>query len=156
MRQSKTRLHRGTGVIGCLLIAAAAFAQTPQIESDDVARVGSHIACQCGSCKETVTCPMAKRGCSFCSPAKERIYKLQKAGMSDAAIIDTYKKQYGDKIFVADPSALYWIVPALAIVAGMVVIALFVRRFKPRPLPVVAGLDSKYREQIERETANLD
>ena len=140
------------------VLTAAAWAQTPQIESEDVARVGAHIACQCGSCKETVNCPMAKRGCGFCTPAKARIYKLQKAGMSDGSIIDLYKKEYGDKIFVADPSPFYWIVPTLAIGLGLLGLASFFRRYSRRvPAPIAApDLDPKYRDQIERETANLD
>lgn len=141
-------------------LSVVAFAQTPQIESEDVDRVGAHIACQCGSCKESVRCPMSKHGCGFCGPAKSRIFKMQKAGMSDAAIINVFKKELGDKIYMADPSQFYWIVPALMIMLGMGAIFLFVQRHSQRPrvlapVPADAPLD-KYREQIERETARLE
>ncbi len=143
-----------------VLLAFTALAQTPQIESDDVNRVGSHIACQCGGCKDSVSCPMSKRGCHFCAPAKARIYKMQQAGMSDAAIIDVYKKEYGDKIYLADPSVFYWAVPAFAIVLGLLSIYWFIRRFKSAPPPAVAApMDpelARFQAQIERETANLD
>lgn len=112
-----------------VLLAVAAFAQTPQIESDDVNRVGSHIACQCG-CKESVSCPMSRRGCSFCVPAKARIYKMQQAGTSDAAIIDVYKKEYGDKIYLGDPSMFYWAVPALATILGLLAVYWFICRVR--------------------------
>lgn len=142
------------------LLAGVAFAQTPQIESADVDRVGSHIACQCGGCKESVSCPMSKRGCGFCVPAKARIYKMQKGGMSDEAIIATYKKEFGDKIFLADPSAFFWVVPTLMIALGIGGIYLFVRRYMQRPralagVPADPSFD-RYRDQIERETAKLD
>lgn len=143
-----------------LLLAVAAFAQTPQIESDDVNRVGSHIACQCGGCNESVSCPMSKRGCGFCAPAKAKIYKMQQAGMSDAAIIDVYKKEFGDKIYLSDPSMFYWAVPAFAIALGLLAIYWFLRRFKNRPPAQLAGpvdpMLARYQDQIERETANLD
>jgi cytochrome c-type biogenesis protein CcmH/NrfF len=144
-------------------MTAAALSQTPQIESDDVNRVASHIACQCGGCKDSVSCPMSKRGCHFCVPAKAKIFKLQQAGMSDQAIIDVYKKEFGDKIYLADPSVFYWAVPAGAIVLGLLSIYWFLRRFiksTPAPQAVAAGpLDpdlARFQAQIERETAHLD
>jgi cytochrome c-type biogenesis protein CcmH/NrfF len=142
------------------VLSVAAIAQTPQIESADVERVGAHIACQCGGCRDSISCPMAKRGCSFCVPAKARIFKLQKAGLSDQAIIDIYKKELGDKVYMADPSSLFWIVPSMVILLGVGSIFLFVRRYSQRPrvlatIPADLPFD-KYREQIERETARFE
>lgn len=144
-------------------MTAVALSQTPQIESDDVNRVASHIACQCGGCKDSVSCPMSKRGCHFCVPAKAKIYKLQQAGMSDQAIIDVYKKEFGDKIYLSDPSVFYWAVPAGAIVLGLFSIYWFLRRFKSVPTSQVAAaappLDpdlARFQAQIDRETAHLD
>ncbi len=140
-----------------LFLSVVALAQTPQIESEEVDRVGGHIACQCGSCKESVRCPMSKHGCGFCGPAKARIYKMQKAGMSDDSIIAVFKKELGDKIYLPDPSPFYWIVPALVIMMGLGAIFLFMRSrtLTPATAPADPSLD-KYREQIERETARLD
>jgi cytochrome c-type biogenesis protein CcmH/NrfF len=103
---------------------------------------------------------MSRRGCSFCVPAKARIYKMQQAGMSDAAIIDVYKKEYGDKIYLGDPSMFYWAVPAIATILGLLAIYWFIRRFNRsvRPqlaVPVDLSL-ARFQEQVERETANLD
>jgi len=138
-----------------LLLAAIAIGQTPQIESSDVERVGAHIACQCQGCKESVSCPMAKRGCSFCVPAKAKIYKMQKAGMSDASIIDTYKKEFGDKVYLADPSSFFWITPTLVIILGTIGILYFVRRnYRPKLAGAAVARDAsldKYHDEIDRE-----
>ncbi len=104
---------------------------------------------------------MSKRGCHFCVPAKAKIFKLQQAGMSDSAIIDIFKKEYGDKIYLADPSVFYWAVPAGAIVLGLLSIYWFIRRFTKSPTlqPVDAPVDptlARFQEQIDRETAHLD
>ncbi len=136
-------------------LAAVAIGQTPQIESSDVERVGAHIACQCGGCKESVSCPMAKKGCGFCVPAKARIYKMQAAGMSDSSIIDVYKKEFGEKVYLADPSSFFWLTPTLVIVLGILGIFYFVRRSQrsKQLVPAVAqdpSLD-KYRDEIDRE-----
>jgi cytochrome c-type biogenesis protein CcmH/NrfF len=141
-------------------MTAVALSQTPQIESDDVNRVASHIACQCGGCKDSVSCPMSKRGCHFCVPAKQKIYKLQQAGMSDQAIIDIYKKEFGDKIYLADPSMFYWAVPALAIVLGLLSIYWFLRRFTAQKAVPVSQIPdpelARFHDEIERETAKLE
>jgi len=106
---------------------------------------------------------MSKRGCHFCVPAKAKIFKLQQAGMSDQAIIDVYKKEFGDKIYLADPSMFYWAVPVGAIVLGLLSIYWFLRRFiksTPAPQAAAAGpIDpdlARFQAQIERETAHLD
>jgi cytochrome c-type biogenesis protein CcmH/NrfF len=145
-----------------LLLAGVAVTQTPQIESADVDRVGAHIACQCGGCKESVSCPMAKRGCGFCVPAKQRIYRMQKAGLTDAAIIETYKKEFGDKIYLADPSSFYWIVPAFATGLGLLAIYWFIRRMiSSRAVARATGAPAdpalaRYQEEIDREMSKLE
>ncbi len=96
---------------------------------------------------------MAKRGCGFCVPAKAKIYKMQKAGMSDAAIIDVYKKQFGDKVYLADPSSLFWLTPAMVILLGAIGILYFVRK-NQRPVSVAVAADpavEKYRDEMDRE-----
>ena len=81
---------------------------------------------------------------------------MQKAGMSDTAIIDTFKKEYGDKIFLADPSSLFWLTPTLVLLLGSFGIFYFLRRAKK---PVLARAEpqahdpavEKYREEMDRE-----
>ena len=150
-------------------LACSAFAQTPQVESNDVKRVGGHIACQCGSCKETVNCPMSMSGCGFCAPAKAKIRKMQNAGMSDQSIIDSYVKEYGPGIYRGDPSSFYWIVPYSVLLLGVAAIFWFVRRYyhgaAHRPAlatavaagsPPVDDNYARYRDTIEKDLAKLD
>lgn len=141
-----------------LLFAATLFAQTPGIESPDVKRVGAHIACQCGACKETVNCPMSMSGCGFCAPAKAKIHKMQQAGISDQSIIDTYIKQYGPGIYRGNPNSFYWIVPYGVLLLGVLAIFWFVRRYYYRPavaLPVDESFN-RYRDTIEKDFAKLE
>ncbi len=148
-----------------IALALSALAQTPQVESSDVKRVGGHIACQCGSCKETVNCPMSMSGCGFCAPAKAKILKMQKSGMSDQSIIDSYVKEYGPGIYRGDPSSFYWIVPYSALLLGVAAIFWFVRRYYHHAAPAVpvaagnAPVDenyARYRDTIEKDLAKLD
>jgi cytochrome c-type biogenesis protein CcmH/NrfF len=159
-------MHRSKRSFLVLILAAAAFAQTEsQIESDEVRRVGTHIACQCGSCTENVNCNMSSGQCHFCKPARTEIYKMQKSGMNDDGIIASFKKQYGAAIFRADPSSYFWLIPYLMLIVGGGVVWIVLKRLRgTRPLhPAVAGMGpsddpvlARYRDAIEKDTDNLN
>jgi cytochrome c-type biogenesis protein CcmH/NrfF len=142
----------------CLLISFAAFADTPQIDSEAVRRVARHIACQCGACKDTAVCPMSMQGCGFCVPAKNKIARMQQAGFSDQAIIDQFKKQYGPDIYRAGPSDLFWLVPYGSLFLGAAAILWFVLRVAKAPVPAVVGDPeyARYKDTIERDMGRFD
>jgi cytochrome c-type biogenesis protein CcmH/NrfF len=145
-----------------LAVAGLCLAQTEsQIMSDEVKRVGRHIACQCGSCSDDVNCMMSSGQCGFCKPARTKIWKMQQAGMSDQGIVDEFIKEYGAKIYRADPNALGWVVPYGTLALGVLVIVWFVRRYYRPALAAEATPPTdetlgRYREQIEHDLAHLD
>ena len=116
---------------------------------------------QCGCGDSVSTCSMLD--CSFSKPAKERIAQMQAVGMSDDQIIQAFVRDYGAGVYLAPPSAFGWIVPYAGVGLGLVVIWLFIRKYrKPAPLTEVGVLEiddpelEKYRDQIERDLANLE
>src|SRR6266404_3430054 len=113
-------------VVG-LFASVIAVAQMPSRDQKvDAYRVGSRLACQCG-CSDTVaTCSML--GCGFSHPAKEKIAQMQAAGASDASIIDTFIKQYGNGIYRGAPNAFGWVVPYAILALGAFVVISFLRR----------------------------
>ena len=145
-----------------ILIAAAALAQTASEKpSVDVRRVGARLACQCG-CKDSVaTCSMLE--CHFSKPAKEKIAQFQSVGMSDEQIVQSFIREYGAIVYLAPPNAMGWIVPYATVGAGLLVIWVFIRKYrKPKPLTEVGAVEiddpalAKYKDQIEKDLANLD
>ncbi len=157
-------------VAAAALLAVTALAQNgevAQIGSSEVLRVGAHIACRCGSCKDTVACPMALQGCGFCNPARVKIAKMQLAGIKDKEIIDTFKKEYGNDIYRADPNSFFWVIPYGALGLGLLAIFFFLRQsFHPKgatpatsTAPAAAPaieVDPRYMEAAEKETSRLD
>jgi cytochrome c-type biogenesis protein CcmH/NrfF len=148
-----------------LIVIFAALAQTEsEIESDDVKRVGTHIACQCGACQENVNCNMSSGQCHFCKPARTKIYKMQRAGMNDEQVIAGFISDYGKSIFRADPNSYFWMVPYLSLLAGAGLVWLILKRMRHgKPLtPAPAGPSihdpvlEKYRSAIEHDTEKLD
>jgi cytochrome c-type biogenesis protein CcmH/NrfF len=156
-----------------LVLSSAALAQTEaQIESDEVRRVGSHLNCQCG-CKDDVNCMMSGGQCPFCKPSRTKIFQMQQAGMTDSAIVAAFVKDLGERVFRADPNALFWLVPYLSLGAGGLSITFILMRLRSRArqrmlIPASAeglcaesaGDDNapfaRYHEAIEKYTATLD
>jgi cytochrome c-type biogenesis protein CcmH len=144
------------------VIAVAALAQTASEKPNvDVRRVGARLQCQCGGCKDSVaTCSMLE--CHFSKPAKERIAQMQSVGMSDDQIVQAFIRDYGMAVYLAPPNAFGWIVPYACVGLGLVVILLFIRKYKPKPMTNLGTVEpedpelAKYQEQIDQDTKNLD
>jgi cytochrome c-type biogenesis protein CcmH len=144
------------------LIAVAALAQTASEKpSVDARRVGARLQCQCG-CKDSVaTCSMLE--CHFSKPAKERIAQMQSVGMSDAQIVAAFVRDYGAGIYLAPPNAFGWIVPYAVVGVGLLVILGVLRKvMKPKVMTDLGPVEiddpalAKYKDQIEKDLANLD
>jgi cytochrome c-type biogenesis protein CcmH/NrfF len=151
-------------------LAGLTFAQTEsQISGPEVERVGKHIQCQCGSCKENLNCNMSAHQCHFCKPARTEIFKQQQQGKSDSEIIASFVQQYGQKIFLSDPNSSFWLVPYFSLAAGGVLVWFVLRRMRAHaqaakpalataggpPIPEDAEF-ARYRDSIERDTEQLN
>ena len=155
-------MHRFRNSILFAVLATAALAQTAsQKPSVDVRRVGARIACKCGCPDSVATCSMLE--CHFSKPAKERIAQMQAAGTTDASIVQTFIREYGQGIYLAPPNAFGWIVPYAAVGLGLVVIWFFIRKYRqPKAATEIAELEiddpalAKYKDQIEKDLANLE
>ncbi|MFB3825197.1 MAG: cytochrome c-type biogenesis protein CcmH [Bryobacteraceae bacterium] len=142
------------------LVVIAALAQTvAEKPGPNVLRVARHLACLCG-CNDTVaTCSMLD--CHFSKPAKEKIARMQAAGMSDQAIIDQFIAENGPGIYRADPSPFGWIVPYVGLGAGLALLWVILRRYYRKPAVAAAGAPedpalARYAEQIDKDLDRLD
>jgi cytochrome c-type biogenesis protein CcmH/NrfF len=160
-------MHRLKLSLVFILFAGLAFAQSEsQIESDQVKRVGTHLNCQCGGCKEDLNCNMSGGQCHFCKPARTEIFKMQQGGQSDDAIVASFLKQYGEKIFRPDPNSWFWLVPYLGLAAGGLLIIVVLAKMRNSagkhklqpaggpPLTDDASF-ARYRDAIEKDTGDL-
>ncbi len=155
-------------LVALATLSHSALAQTAsQIESDEVKRVGNKLSCQCGSCLENLNCNMSSGQCHFCKPARTKIWEMQKNGQSDEAIIASFVKEYGEKIFRQDPNSFFWMIPYLSLLVGAGVVWIVLKKMMgPKTLkPAIAGqahlepedpIYAKYRAEIERDTERLE
>jgi cytochrome c-type biogenesis protein CcmH/NrfF len=151
-----------TSLLGLALAALAVAQSGSQLVTPEVRRVGSRLACLCGSCKNTVgDCAMLE--CHYSKPARIKIIAMQKEGRSDDEIVAQFVKDEGRRALAAPPAEgfhlLAWIMPFAVIALGLAVIWWFVRRLSAKPQtvpPVDEKTLGRYHEQIEKDLAQLD
>jgi cytochrome c-type biogenesis protein CcmH len=149
-----------------LFVAALSLAQTAsELNSAAVKRVGIKLACLCGSCKNTVAdCQMLH--CGYSSPARQKIAAMQAAGSTDQQIVDAFVKERGVRALAVPPAEgfnlLGWIMPFIALAAGLGLIWWFIKRYRAPIAATPEGPNlneaefNRYRDRIEKDLAKLD
>jgi len=149
------------------LVAGGCFAQSAEeLESPAVNRVADRLNCPCG-CKTNMACRMDPYPCRTCWDNKKKILKMEEAGMSDQAILDSFSKEMGSNVVVVPPGTLGALSFYTAAALGLVLVLFVIRKYS-RKAPVVAGapggpggpdedpLLTRYHDQIEKEVDKLD
>jgi cytochrome c-type biogenesis protein CcmH/NrfF len=138
-------------------VVGALIAQDPtSYLTPDVLRVGDHLACRCGGCRNTVgNCPMLR--CGSADPLRHRIYQMKLTGMSDQEIINKIVSEEGAVALAAPPTETFgglitWIMPGVALILGFWVYTVYVRRNRKPPEP----LSETDRAEIERFRNQMD
>ncbi|MBM3812836.1 MAG: cytochrome c-type biogenesis protein CcmH [Acidimicrobiia bacterium] len=145
-----------------LLLAGLSVAQvSSEFVTDDIRRVGSRLACLCGSCKNSVgDCAML--ACGYSSPARQKIAAMQTQNISDDAIVEDFVKREGIRALVTPPAEgfnlMAWLMPPLMIAFGLAIIWWFIQRMrKPAAVPEIdPKLLERYKDSIEKDLAKLD
>lgn len=143
-----------------LLVGALCLAQTSlPTESPSVERVASKLLCSCG-CHLSMDCKMEPWPCHMCRPAKEKIVKMQQAGMDDASIIKEFVKEQGPGVLLIEPGFWGSASDYLGLAAGLLLLIWFVRRNLKKRVSAAPEVDvallERYHDQIEKDTAKLD
>jgi cytochrome c-type biogenesis protein CcmH len=146
-----------------LLLAAVCLPKSAtKLVTPEIRRVGDRLACKCGVCNNTVaTCQMLE--CHYSSPAREKIAEMQKAGLGDQQIVDSFVQERGIAALASPPAEgfnlLGWIMPFIVLGIGFGAIAIWMKHFR-RPAPAFPPLDKladeSYRKRVEQETADID
>lgn len=154
---------RNSLLLVALVAACLAQTGTTPLANADVRRIGEKLRCMCGSCNYTVTsCNMLH--CHGAEPMREKLLAMVGQGMSEDAILGAFAAEYGRIVLMQPPSdgfnLLAWVMPFVAIVAGLAAIWWFIQRFRKPPAVPVASADpailARYQDQIEKDLSKLD
>lgn len=152
-----------TSLLFVVLAAVCLPQSATELASPEIRRVGNRLSCKCGACGNTVgTCQMLQ--CHYTHPARQRIAELQKAGMNDDQIVDTFVKERGLVALAVPPAEGFnlvgWVMPYTVAGLGLLGILFYLKRFRRRqelqPIAVQPVVDERYRKRIEQEMSELD
>jgi cytochrome c-type biogenesis protein CcmH/NrfF len=152
-------------VLAAVAVAALSLAQTStEFITPAVKRVGVRLACLCAACKNTVAdCPMLQ--CEYSHPARQRIAAQLAQGKSDDEIVKSFIDQQGLQALAVPPNrgfnSLVWIMPWIAVAAGLGLVWLFIRRHSSKTAPASGppldpAVVERYRANIEKDLEKLD
>ena len=149
---------RATVLMGLLLLLGAwpAAAQQPSRPVDDqqVYEIASQLRC--------VVCQnlsVADSPSEMANQMRAIVRERLAAGETPAQVRQYFVERYGDWILLAPPrrgfTLLVWLAPLVAVLVGLAVVALLVRRWTGRrratPPPVDAAMSERIRRELERE-----
>jgi cytochrome c-type biogenesis protein CcmH/NrfF len=164
-RKSRKVISKFALLVLVASLSPTLFAQSAEeIESPAVTRVVEKLNCSCG-CKMNMSCQMDPYpGCRICYAHRKRVLEMQKAGISDSAILDQIAQQEGKAILVNPPGTLGSMTFYSAGILGLILVLFVIRKYSRKGVAAVSaggpGIDDpaliRYREQIEKETAKLE
>jgi cytochrome c-type biogenesis protein CcmH len=139
-----------------ILVATAAPAQPPAVRVDDqqVYAVASELRC--------VVCQnlsVADSPSEMANQMRAIVRERLAAGETPAQVRQYFVERYGDWILLAPPrrgfTLLVWVAPVAAVLVGLGLATLLVRRWTgrrhPAPPPVDAAMSERIRRELERE-----
>jgi cytochrome c-type biogenesis protein CcmH/NrfF len=142
--------------MGALLFLAAG-------DNARVDRLGHQVICMCGCNQVLLECNHL--GCPYLSRMKQELTAAVDRGDSDSAITQFFVQTYGTLVLAAPPNRGFnrvaWLMPYLALPAGMTLVVLIVWIWRKRPVRVHASVPApvrgeelaRFREQARKETA---
>ncbi len=154
------RLHFRVKILLALACGVGLYAQSvpESFLTPDVIRVGSRLACGCGTCRNTVgDCAMLH--CGYCSPKRQRIYEMKQQGQSDDQIVNTFVREDGIVTLASPPThglgpIVTWMGPGIALLLGFGIYSWYVRRNQKEPaklMPADQAILDRFQVQIDRE-----
>lgn len=154
----KMKMRRWLTKLGLLLPLMFLIA-SPANAASTVGDVAGKLVCQCG-------CFMVLNNCTHIECASREtmlgiIEQKLSQGQSSEVIVQTFVKQYGEKVLAEPPKAGFnltaWLFPFVSIAVGAVIITLAIKKWLRRQEPAVniaSGAeerDEEYKLRLERE-----
>lgn len=142
---------------GCLVAVIAvvlATAVTPGAQPSPAERADALAAeLRCPDCQGL---SVADSPTGSAREIRRQIEKLLAAGATDVEVRDHFVARYGNWIRLAPGSSLVWVVPFVVVIAGVALLALWLRPSRPSGPAPSAAVDAEQRRRLREEVESLD
>ena len=147
-------------LVSVVSVSAQSAAPIP-VTDDDVLQVAKQLYCPV--CPNT---PLDVCETKACADWRAQIKDQLTAGMTSDQIIAYFVTQYGERV-LAEPkrtgfTSFVWVLPVLAVLIGLGVVAQLLRTWRKRPAPVVAtaaasppSVPAEVRARLEQELRDI-
>ncbi len=154
----KLALRRAAQVaLLCLAIFAFLGAGDENARFNDL---GHRLMCVCGCNQILLECNHV--GCNYSDHMREELIAAIEHGDNDDLVLQAFIQKYGTTVLAAPTqrgfNRVAWIMPYLALVVGLGVVAMVVKAWGRKPPPPSAGSGTgdpalqRFRDQAQRET----
>lgn len=109
-----------------------------------------------------MACRMDPYPCRTCWDNKKKILQMEKAGMSDQQILDSFAKEMGPQVVAVPPGIIGSLLSYTAAALGLLLVVFVIRKYRHKEAVVASAappsdpLLDRYHDQIEKETEKLD
>jgi len=136
-RVSRTKILRALAPVLLLLLVTSAFAASTDARFKDL---GHRMMCTCGCGQVLLECNHV--GCQSSDKMRNELQSSLDKGDNDDLILQGFVQEYGPTV-IAAPTAkgfnkIAWIMPFVALAAGIIFVTWVVRAWKNRPEPALA------------------
>jgi cytochrome c-type biogenesis protein CcmH/NrfF len=146
-------------VLGALLVGVL-FLMGAGDSTSRTEKLGHQMMCMCSCSQILMECNHV--GCTYSDTMRKELTAAVDAGKSDKEVLAMFVEKYGTTVLAAPTHTGFdrvaWLLPYIALVGGIGGVALVVRAWHKRrvPVPVSSGLSSsdlsRLREQARKET----
>jgi cytochrome c-type biogenesis protein CcmH len=133
---------------------------TPLLTNAQRDELEHHIRCQCGCTLDVFTCRTTDFSCQVSPAMHADILALVEGGYTAQDILDAFVSTYGERALMAPKKSgfnlLAWFTPGVAVLVAGALIAVWLRRWKNEPPPVVSASTAAPIDATQDELARLD
>ena len=135
-----------------VVLATTARAQQPT--ADQINAVASKLSCPTCTGINVADCPT-----ETCAQWRDKIGELLGQGYTEPQILDYFASRYGEHVLQVPPKHGFflwvWLLPALAILAGLAILVFVIRswsrRAAPAPVETTAPVEDEYWQRVQRD-----